>query len=68
MYQVELHHSHDNGESWEGGGTWTLDQFTSLDVSPQTDCGLMYLWKVRARDNAGNTGGWGMTTFAIGIE
>jgi len=68
VYQVELYDSHDNGGSWDGAGTWSLDQFTQLDVSSQTDCGLLYLWKVRARDNAGNTSGWGMTTFAIGID
>jgi hypothetical protein len=68
VYEVELYVSHDNGGSWQGAGSWSLDQFTNLDVSGQTDCGLAYLWKVRARDNAGNTGGWGMTTFAIGID
>ncbi|MCJ7678142.1 MAG: Ig-like domain-containing protein [Anaerolineales bacterium] len=68
VYQVELYESHDNGDSWDGAGSWSLDQFTQLDVSSQTDCGLLYQWKVRARDNAGNTGGWGMTTFGIGID
>jgi len=68
VYQVELYVSHDNGGSWQGAGSWSLDQFTNLDVSGQTDCGLMYLWKVRARDNAGNIGGWQMTTFRIGID
>jgi hypothetical protein len=68
VYEVELYVSHDNGGSWQGAGSWSLDQFTNLDVSGQTDCGLAYLWKVRARDNAGNAGGWGMTTFAIGID
>jgi hypothetical protein len=67
-YQVELYVSHDNGGSWEGAGSWSLDQFTNLDVRGQTDCGLKYLWKVRARDNAGNTGGWAMATFSIGID
>jgi len=68
VYQVQLSVSHNNGASWSGVGSWDLDQFTQLDVSSQTDCGLLYLWKVRARDNAGNASGWGMTTFAIGID
>jgi len=68
VYQVELYESHDNGGSWDGAGSWSLDQFTQLDVSSQTDCGLLYLWKVRARDNAGNIGGWAMTTFGVGID
>lgn len=67
VYQVELYVSHDNGGSWDGAGSWSLDT-TSLNVNQNTDCGLLYLWKVRARDRAGNTGGWGMTTFAIGID
>jgi hypothetical protein len=68
VYQVELYVSHNNGGSWSGAGSWSLDQFTNLDVSSQTECGLLYLWKVRARDNADNAGGWGMTTFGIGID
>jgi hypothetical protein len=67
VYQVELYVSHDNGGSWDGAGSWGVDN-TALNVNQQTECGLLYLWKVRARDNAGNTGGWAMTTFAIGID
>ena len=68
VYQVELYESHDNGDSWDGAGSWSLDQFTQLDVSSQTDCGLLYQWKVRARDNAGNTSGWGIAVFGVGID
>jgi hypothetical protein len=68
VYQVELYVSHDNGGSWDGAGSWGLDNFTQLDVSSQTDCGLLYQWKVRARDNAGNTSGWGIAVFGIGID
>jgi hypothetical protein len=68
VYQVELYVSHNNGGSWQGAGSWSLDQFTNLGVRDQTDCGLMYMWKVRARDNAGNTGGWRIATFGIGID
>lgn len=68
VYQVQLYESHDNGSTWDGAGSWNLDQFTQLDVSSQTDCGLLYQWKVRARDNAGNAGGWGIAVFGIGID
>jgi hypothetical protein len=67
LYHVELYVSHNNGKSWDGAGSWSLET-TSLNVNQQTDCGLMYSWKVQARDNAGNTGGWAITTFAIGID
>jgi hypothetical protein len=67
VYQVELYVSHDNGGSWDGAGSWSMDT-TALNVNQQTDCGLRYAWKVRARDNAGNIGGWAITTFAIGID
>lgn len=68
VYQVQLYESHDNGNTWDGAGSWNLDQFTQLDVSSQTDCGLLYQWKVRARDNAGNASGWGIAVFGIGID
>lgn len=47
--------------------TWSLET-TALNVNQQTDRGLMYSWKVRARDNAGDFGGWAIATFGLGID
>jgi len=67
IYQVRLDISYDNGATWSGVATWELDSFTSLGVEDQTDCGNLYRWRVRARDNAGNWGPYSTATFGIAL-
>jgi hypothetical protein len=68
IYQVRLNISYDNGATWSGVGTWELDSLTSVGVEDQTDCGNLYRWRVRARDNAGNLGPYSpFATFGIAL-
>lgn len=68
VYQVQLSISYNNGASWSGVGTWELDSQTSVGVEDQTDCGNLYRWRVRARDNAGNWGAYSQyATFGIAL-
>jgi hypothetical protein len=68
VYQVRLDISYDNGATWSGVGSFELDSLTSLGVEDQTDCGNLYRWRVRARDNAGNTGPYSpFATFGIAL-
>jgi hypothetical protein len=68
IYQVRLNISYDNGATWSGVGTWELDSLTAVGVEDQTDCGNLYRWRVRARDNAGNMGPYSpFATFGIAL-
>jgi hypothetical protein len=68
VYQVRLNISYDNGATWSGAGTWELDSLTSVGVEDQTDCGNLYRWRVRARDNAGNWGPYSpYATFGVAL-
>jgi len=67
-YDVALAISYNNGASWSGVGDFALE-FTTIQINDQTDCGNLYRWRVRARDNAGNTGPWSAwERFGIGID
>jgi hypothetical protein len=67
-YAVALAVSYNNGASWSGVGDFGLE-FTTIQINDQTDCGNLYRWRVRARDNAGNIGPWSpWERFGIGID
>ncbi|MGB6423291.1 MAG: carboxypeptidase-like regulatory domain-containing protein, partial [Anaerolineales bacterium] len=66
-YWVELFISHDSGGNWNLVKSWETITSTHLDVDDQTDCGNMYVWKVSARDGAGNLGAYELSQFRTGL-
>jgi hypothetical protein len=66
-YWVELFISYDSGGNWNLVKSWETITSTQLDVDDQTDCGNMYVWKVSARDGAGNLGAYELSQFRTGL-
>jgi hypothetical protein len=62
-YRVELFISLDSGGSWSPVETWDPFYGTELNVRDEVSCGYWYVWKISARDGAGNLGSYELAQF-----
>jgi hypothetical protein len=62
-YRLELFISLDSGGSWSLAETWDPFYGTQRNVRDEVNCGYWYVWKISARDGAGNLGGYEMAQF-----